>query len=170
MGDLDVGRLQKELLGRRPLVGENLPLEDETRKTLRVFQAVRKIQNALGERAASTYIVSMTHGPEDLLRVLLLAREAGLMDLAGDPPRSSLDVVPLFETLNDLENASGIMQALFESPAYHRQLKARKMHQEIMIGYSDSTSVLDRPIVERAPSPWKPSGPFPGFSAGPRSV
>ena len=139
MGDLDVDRLQNELLGRRPLVGEDLPLEDETRKTLRVFQAVRTIQNALGERAASTYIVSMTHGPEDLLRVLLLAREAGLIHLAADPPRASLDVVPLFETLNDLENAPAIMQALFESPAYRRQLRARKMHQEIMIGYSDST-------------------------------
>ncbi|HSO18362.1 MAG TPA: phosphoenolpyruvate carboxylase, partial [Desulfosarcina sp.] len=138
-GELDMDRLQSELLGRRPLIGEDLPLGESTRKTLEVFQAVRAIQSELGERAASTYIVSMTHGPEDLLRVLLLAREAGLADLAGDPPRSAMDVVPLFETLNDLENAPGIMQRLFDNPAYLRQLKARQMHQEIMIGYSDST-------------------------------
>lgn len=102
------------------------------------FRAVRAIQDELGERAAGTYIVSMTTEPDDLLRVLLFATEAGLVDLAADPPVSRLDVVPLFETLDDLERAPEIMRALFEDPVYTRQLAARGRRQEIMIGYSDS--------------------------------
>src|SRR5688572_3121281 len=102
------------------------------------FAAMRAIQDELGQAAARTYIVSMTTEPDDLLRVLLYATEAGLCDLAANPPVSRLDVVPLFETLDDLERASGIMRALFEDPVYARQLAARGHRQEIMIGYSDS--------------------------------
>ena len=80
----------------------------------------------------------MTQSADDLLRVLLLAREAGLVDLAADPPRSSLDVVPLFETLDDLEGAPAIMKSLLANEAYRRQLRARGDRQEVMIGYSDS--------------------------------
>ena len=80
----------------------------------------------------------MTTEPDDLLRVLLLAREAGLVDLAAQPPRSSLDVVPLFETLDDLERAPDVMRALLADPVYRRQLAARGNRQEVMIGYSDS--------------------------------
>jgi phosphoenolpyruvate carboxylase len=92
----------------------------------------------MGEAAAQTYIVSMTTEAEDLLRVLLLAREAGLVDLAASPPLSRLDVVPLFETLGDLDRAPAVMRALFADEAYARQLAARGMRQEVMIGYSDS--------------------------------
>ena len=102
------------------------------------FRAVREIQDELGERAAQTYIVSMTTEADDLLRVLLFATEAGLCDLTADPPVSRLDVVPLFETLDDLERAPEIMRALFDDPVYTRQLAARGRRQEIMIGYSDS--------------------------------
>ena len=78
-----------------------------------------------GEAAACTYIVSMTRGPEDLLRVLLLAREAGLVDLASDPPESRLDVVPLFETHDALTRATAVMRSLLDDPVYQRQLQAR---------------------------------------------
>jgi phosphoenolpyruvate carboxylase len=80
----------------------------------------------------------MTTCAEDLLRVLLLAREAGLVDLAADPPVSRLDVVPLFETLDDLANAPVVMKALLSDAVYRRQLAARGGRQEVMIGYSDS--------------------------------
>jgi len=135
----DRSGLEAELLSRRPLLSERLPLEEPTRKTTRVFDAMRRVQSELGDQAVSTYIISMTHAAEDLLRVLLLAREAGLVDLAGDPPRSKLDVVPLFETLDDLNRAADLMGTLFDSRVYQRQLRARGMRQEIMIGYSDST-------------------------------
>jgi phosphoenolpyruvate carboxylase len=96
------------------------------------------IQEEMSEAAASTYIVSMTTSAEDMLKVLLFGRETGLVDLAADPPQSSIDVVPLFETLEDLENAPAVMQALLADPVYQRQLAARGNKQEVMIGYSDS--------------------------------
>jgi phosphoenolpyruvate carboxylase len=105
---------------------------------LETFRAIRTIQEEIGERAAKTYIVSMTTGPDDLLRVLLLAREVGLLDLAADPPVSRVDVVPLFETLADLERAPAVLRALLDDPLYRRQLAARGKRQEVMIGYSDS--------------------------------
>ena len=135
---LDRQGLVGELLGRRPLVGPHLGLDAETRKTLEVFHTIRAIHEESGEEAASTYIISMCRAPEDLLRVALLAREAGLIDLAADPPRSSLDIVPLFETRDDLVNAPQVLRDLFGDPAYRRQLEARGMFQEVMLGYSDS--------------------------------
>ena len=135
---LDAAGLRNELRTRRPLVGPHVPLDDAQRHVLDAFHAIATIQVEGGAAAASTYIVSMTTSAEDLLRVLLLAREAGLVDLASDPPVSRLDVVPLFETLDDLERAPKVMQALLDDPVYQRQLQARGGRQEIMIGYSDS--------------------------------
>jgi phosphoenolpyruvate carboxylase len=80
----------------------------------------------------------MTKEPADLFRVLLMARETGLVDLASEEPVSRIDVVPLFETLEDLENAPRVMEALLNDPVYQRQLHARGNQQEVMIGYSDS--------------------------------
>jgi phosphoenolpyruvate carboxylase len=130
--------LRRELLGRRPLVGPHVPLDEDTRRTLDVFRVMRQIQQELGEAAAQTYIISMARGTADLLRVLLLAREAGLVDLASDPAQSAIDVVPLFETLDDLEHAPGVVRELFSDDVYRRQVEARGKRQEIMIGYSDS--------------------------------
>ncbi len=138
LGPLDGEALRRELLGRRPLVGPHVPLDEGARRTLDFFRTARAVQDELGPAAASTYVVSMASSPDDLLRVLLLAREAGLVDLAADPPRSHLDVVPLFETHDDLERAPAVMRALFAEPAWQKQLAARGMRQEIMIGYSDS--------------------------------
>ena len=135
---LDGEALRRELLGRRPLTSPNLSLDAQTEKVLAVFDSIRDIQNELGQQAASTYIISMTHHPEDLLRVLLLARERGLVDLSTNPPRSRLDIVPLFETRDDLAGAAQVMKALFTDEAYGRQLEARERRQEIMLGYSDS--------------------------------
>ena len=130
--------LRAELSGRRPLVGAYLPASEPTRRVLDTFNAIRTIQDESGEAAARTYIVSMAREPDDLLRVLLLAREAGLVDLSGDAPTSRLDVVPLFETLADLEHAPAVMKSLLADPLYRRQLAARGNRQEVMLGYSDS--------------------------------
>ena len=139
LGALEGDALRRELSGRRPLVGDDLPVADDTRRVLDTLRAIRTIQDEIGVTAASTYIVSMATSADDLLRVLVLAREAGLVDLAGESPRSRLDVVPLFETLADLEHAPRVMDSLFRDPVYQRQLAARGRHQEVMIGYSDSS-------------------------------
>jgi len=135
----DGAALRRELAGRRPLVGAQLPLADETRRVLAVPLAMRRIQEELGAAAANSYIVSMTRGVDDLLRVLLLAREGGLVDLAAPQPGSRIDVVPLFETLEDLERAPAVLRELVADETYRRQLAARGGRQEVMIGYSDST-------------------------------
>ena len=134
----DLELLRRELAGRRPLVGMNVPLDDDAARTLDVFHVMRQIQDEIGAAAARTYIISMARGTDDLLRVLLLAREAGLVDLAADAPESRIDVVPLFETLDDLNAAPRVVRELLDDPVYRRQLDARGRRQEIMIGYSDS--------------------------------
>jgi phosphoenolpyruvate carboxylase len=96
---------------------------------LEQLKAMQLIQREIGERAASTYVVSMTSEAEDLLRVLRVARDIGL---------ETIDIVPLFETLNDLERAPDVMRALLADPDYQRHLQARGNLQEVMIGYSDS--------------------------------
>ncbi len=130
--------LRRELRGSRPLVGARLPLAEATVRVLDTMRAIGTIQDESGPAAASTYIISMARTPEDLLRVLLLARETGLVDLAAEPPVSRIDVVPLFETLGDLEKAPEVMRTLFNDAVYSRQLAARGRRQEVMIGYSDS--------------------------------
>ncbi len=138
VAQLDEPGLRRELLGKRPLLSPHTALGEEATKVVNVFRTMRQVQDEFGERAAATYIISMTRKAEDLLRVLLLAREVGLCDLTADPPRSRLDVVPLFETQSDLANAPAVLRELVLHPVYARQLRARGMHQEIMLGYSDS--------------------------------
>src|ERR687885_2834002 len=117
---------------------EDSASSEEAQKVRDTFGVIRTIQDEIGPEAVSTYIVSMATSVDDLLRVLTLARGAGLVDLDADPPRSRLDVVPLFETLADLEHAPAVMRALLEDKVYARQLAARGRRQEVMIGYSDS--------------------------------
>jgi phosphoenolpyruvate carboxylase len=135
---LDAAAMRAELSGRRPLVGAHLPVSEATTRVLDTFRAIATIQDESGQPAASTYIVSMAREAEDLLRVLLLARETGLADLAADVPTSRIDVVPLFETLDDLDRAPDVMRALLDDVVYRRQLAARGNRQEVMLGYSDS--------------------------------
>jgi len=135
---LDAAALRNELLGKRPLLSRHAKLDEKVAASVRVLDVMKQIQDELGERAASTFIVSMTKSAEDLLGVLLLAREAGMVDLANTPPRSSVDVVPLFETRRDIEAAPEMMRALYHDEVYRRQLEARGGRQEVMLGYSDS--------------------------------
>jgi phosphoenolpyruvate carboxylase len=83
--------------------------------------------------ALGAYVISMATAPSDVLAVHLLQREAGMT-----PP---LRVVPLFETLNDLEHAGAVMTRLLDIPWYRTQIAG---HQEVMIGYSDSTKDAGR--------------------------
>ncbi|HMV70295.1 MAG TPA: phosphoenolpyruvate carboxylase, partial [Myxococcota bacterium] len=128
--------LSRELLGRRPLVGPLTHLDGMPARCLDLVRVMRTIQDESGEAAASTFIASMTRSADDLLRILLLCREAGLVDLASGASR--VDVVPLFETLDDLEAAPRVVTELLDDPAWQAQLAARGRRMEIMLGYSDS--------------------------------
>jgi phosphoenolpyruvate carboxylase len=91
--------------------------------------AVRAIQRDYGAAAANRFIVSMTRDANDILHLHKLARLAGL---------DKIDLVPLFETIQDLEHSAGILGALWADPGYRRHLNQRGQVQEIMVGYSDS--------------------------------
>jgi phosphoenolpyruvate carboxylase len=123
----------KEALERRE--SPQPPLSSEARRTLAVFQAIAHCRRKYGAHAIGPYIVSMTRGPDDVLSVLLLARWGGLGPKGGVVP---LDIAPLFETVDDLDNASAIMEALLADEYYRAHLDSRGNHQMVMVGYSDS--------------------------------
>jgi phosphoenolpyruvate carboxylase len=124
----------------RPLVSAHRRYSPATRETLRLFETLARAQAELGPEAVEVYIVSMTAGASDVLAPLLLAKEAGIFRPGGrgERPRSGLEIVPLFETIDDLHRCAGLMRELFSLPAYARHLEARGREQQIMLGYSDS--------------------------------
>ena len=111
-----------------------MPLGDSlkvsTSKLLQLFSTIKKAHQTIGEASITTYIISMTEGVSNLLEILVYAKRAGLM--------GKLDIVPLFETVDDLMAAPEIMKALFANPLYAEHLEMRGKRQQIMIGYSDS--------------------------------
>ena len=126
-------RLKEALDRRESPLG---PLSSEARKTLAIFQAIAHSRRKYGARAIGSYIVRMTQSPDDVLSVLLLARWGQLGLRGADVP---LDIVPLFETVEDLRNAAEIMVGLLDDERYRRHLKARNDHQIVMIEHSDGS-------------------------------
>lgn len=111
----------REVLGRE--------YSEKTRLFLETFRAIRNIRERVHPRAISCYILSMSRTPSQILSALWVAREMGVEDLM---------MVPLFETISDLEGCGGVMTALYECSVYRSHLKRLGDHQEIMLGYSDS--------------------------------
>ncbi len=129
--------LRRELSTARPLAGGNAALSPTTRELLDTLRVVSE-QTAREPESVGAYIVSMAHDVSDVLEVLVLMREVGLWTIAAGVAKCPVDVVPLFETVDDLHRAAGVMRALFREPAYAAHLAARSRFQEIMLGYSDS--------------------------------
>jgi phosphoenolpyruvate carboxylase len=115
-------------------------LSDGTMNVIETFRMIKVCHKDYGEDCIHTYIISMCESVSEVLEVLFLMKITGLVTTnAGDITDSKLDIVPLFETVNDLHNAPGIMTRLYTHPIYMQQLHIRQNHQEIMIGYSDSS-------------------------------
>jgi len=106
-------------------------------ETLTLFEILKRAVDFYGTELFGPYIVSMTHGPEDILAPLLLAYWHGLA-LQPDSGVEGMAFAPLFETRDDLQNAPLTMAALFAHPSYQRHLERLQNEQTIMIGYSDS--------------------------------
>src|SRR5690606_32832356 len=123
----------KEALERRE--SPSGTLSSEARRTLAVFQTIAHCRRKYGRSSIGQYIVSMAHGADDVLSVLLLAKWGHLGPKGGAVP---LDIAPLFETVEDLENAGSIMSQLIADAYYRDHLKSRGDEQMVMIGYSDS--------------------------------
>jgi len=138
---LDEGARQKLLLGElvtaRPLVSPHVEYGPETTESLKTLGAVAAIHARYGAHAIPNYVISMTAGPSDVLEVALLLKEAGLL-VPGQEPRSAVNIIPLFETIEDLRACGGIMHDLFSLPYYRQLLESRGEVQEVMLGYSDS--------------------------------
>ncbi len=110
--------------------------DDETvRATLDVFRAIIEGRERHGRDSFGPWIVSMTRQADDVLAVLYLAQQAGLVDADGHIP---LDVVPLLETPEDLEQGPPILADLLKDDGYRRHLLQRGNRQMVMVGYSDS--------------------------------
>ena len=129
--------LTEELSSPRPLVPRGADLSPSVQEVLDTFGVISDIVQTT-PAALGSYIVSMTHEVSHVLEVLLLAKETGLWQLRNGEVHSVLDVVPLFETVDDLHRADGLLNALFVHPIYRKHLAHRQGLQEVMLGYSDS--------------------------------
>ncbi|MDX1618224.1 MAG: phosphoenolpyruvate carboxylase [Balneolaceae bacterium] len=135
--DQKVEVLSQELANPRPLCPVKAEVADGTRELLEVFNLIGEMLE-LDENSFGCYIISMTHGISDMLEVLILAKEAGLWSVTRNRVESRIDVVPLFETIEDLEECGRLMTRIYDNELYSRQIEARDNFQEIMLGYSDS--------------------------------
>ncbi|MGO4325687.1 MULTISPECIES: phosphoenolpyruvate carboxylase [unclassified Cupriavidus] len=115
---------------------------EQTRSELAILEMARKLRARYGARVARNYIISHTETLSDLVEVMLLQKEAGMLrgtlGSKADPARMELMVIPLFETIEDLRNAAGIMQSLLELPGFASVIAHHGGEQEVMLGYSDS--------------------------------
>ena len=130
--------LLRELSHQRPLYSPFITYSDHTRHELAIFNEARKIKDEFGEDAVTQSIISNCEQPSDLLALALLLKESGLLTVENGKPRSRINIVPLFETIEALENACPVMETMFRLDWYDALLESRGNIQEIMLGYSDS--------------------------------
>jgi len=148
--------LTGELRTRRPLIPAELPFSEKANDVIETFRVVRSLQQEFGINICQTYIISMCSDVSDVLEVLLLAKEARLFDPAIAV--GTIQVVPLFETVEDLQRSQSVLQQLFALPLYRALLAGGYLPadvesdvdesapvsvltpnlQEVMLGYSDS--------------------------------
>jgi phosphoenolpyruvate carboxylase len=113
-------------------------LPPESAETLGMFQLVRDLRKEIDREAIGAFVLSMTRSVSDVLGAYLLAKTAGLYADAAGVESCTLPIVPLFETIEDLQRAPTIMRELFSVPLVRRSVRAQSGVQEVMIGYSDS--------------------------------
>lgn len=122
--------LIEEINNARPLLPVEPEFSEVTNRIIAIWRMIAQAQRRYGTEVIDTFIASHSETPSDQLTLLLFATEVGI--------HNDIDVVPLFETVDDLMGAADTMQRLFEIPVYRAHLEARQNRQQIMIGYSDS--------------------------------
>jgi len=130
-----IALLASELRNARPLTSSFVKYSEETVGELAVFHAAAGAHAKFGADAIPQCIISMCKGVSDMLEVTLLLKEAGLVDPSG---RSAISIVPLFETIEDLQASSRIMDRMLSLHDYRKLVDCRGGVQEVMLGYSDS--------------------------------
>ncbi len=133
-----------ELSQPRQLYSPYLDYSDETNSELTILRTAKEIRQRFGSAAIRNYIISHTEEVSDLLEVLLLQKETGLLranwHATSDQLHAELDlmVIPLFETIPDLQRASDIMERIMAIPQFRHLIAKQGDLQEVMLGYSDS--------------------------------
>ena len=132
--------LQRLLQEARPLRVVGAQYGELARSELAIFEMAKTMRARYGNEAIIHYIISHTETVSDLLEVLLLQKEVGLMQGTLEQPDARLDliVVPLFETIGDLRASADIMRSYFAIPGVAALLQRSGAVQDIMLGYSDS--------------------------------
>ncbi|MFK5959235.1 MAG: phosphoenolpyruvate carboxylase [Lutibacter sp.] len=102
-------------------------------KTLSSIQAIKTIQQNNGEKGANRYIISNNQTAVNVLETF------AMFNLCGFKHQITADIIPLFETVNDLTNAASVMEKLYTNKAYSKHLKSRNNKQTVMLGFSDGT-------------------------------
>jgi phosphoenolpyruvate carboxylase len=128
--------LIREITTARPLVSPFASYSEETESELELARGAADVHQKLGRNALPNYVISKATSVSDVFEVALLLKEVGLLKpIEGE---LAVNIVPLFETIDDLRNCGPIMEALFAIPEYMSLLKSRGNVQEVMLGYSDS--------------------------------
>ncbi|MGO8770527.1 MAG: phosphoenolpyruvate carboxylase [Mycobacterium sp.] len=130
--------LAAELATRRPLIRDGAQLSELARNELDILAAAAWAIELFGPQAVPNYIISMCRSVSDMLEAAILLKEVGLLDPSGDEPSCSVGIVPLFETIDDLQRGSSILEAVLDLPLYRALVDSRGGSQEVMLGYSDS--------------------------------
>jgi phosphoenolpyruvate carboxylase len=128
--------LLAELATARPLISPFLSYSDETTGELNILRTAADIHRQYGKDAVPNYVISKATTVSDVLEVALLLKEVGLLQTSEG--KLDLNIVPLFETIDDLRNCGKVMDLLLSITDYTRLLDSRGRIQEVMIGYSDS--------------------------------
>lgn len=128
--------LTRELQSERPLISQYAEYSEETNGELAIFRTAHRTQLKFGREAIQNYVISKASEASDILEVALLLKETGLLNPGtGD---LAVNIVPLFETIQDLQNASRVIGYLLSIKQYRQILDKRGQGIEIMLGYSDS--------------------------------
>lgn len=133
--DQRVSLLLTELVNPRPLLSPHIEYSRETIDELAVFKTAASAHEQYGKEAITNCIISKAEGVSDILELAILLKEFGLIDSNG---KSSMNIVPLFETINDLRMCADVIDKLLSLPAYRKLVSSRNDLQEVMLGYSDS--------------------------------
>ncbi|MBV8965543.1 MAG: phosphoenolpyruvate carboxylase, partial [Mycobacteriaceae bacterium] len=130
--------LATELASRRPLTRPDAQLSELARKEIGIVEAAARASRVFGPQAVPNYIISMCQSVSDMLEAAVLLKEAGLLDAVDGELRCPVRIVPLFETIDDLQKGASILEAALDLPAYRALVRAHGDSQEVMLGYSDS--------------------------------
>ncbi|HEY4609855.1 MAG TPA: phosphoenolpyruvate carboxylase, partial [Ilumatobacteraceae bacterium] len=133
--------LSAELASARPLLGVDSRISDLAGSELAILRRAAEVLRTFGPHAIENYIISKCDSVSDVLEVAVLFREVGLLRCGTDavvPTELAIGIVPLFETITDLQRAADVMGDLWSHARYRDWLDHRSRLQEVMLGYSDS--------------------------------